>query len=874
MSTFENVGLWKSAFPTKKDQWSKQREILKYALYGMREKAVILANEIPRNLPDYTDHSVEKHSDALWEIADLIAGPGYILTPIEAFVLGAAFLIHDLGMAIVAYPHGMQSIRKETAWKDTITDIIQKRENRVATKEDFYKTPREIEELALPIVLRNLHASQAKKLISTSWTTCDGMSGPYYLLENTDLRECLGPLIGSIAFSHWQSTVDLAEMFKEKLGSPASFPQSWTISALKLACLLRAADACHLDATRAPKFLRILRRPEGLSKNHWLFQSHLHQPTTNKSKDHLIYSTTYSFPKEEAESWWLCFDSLQIADRELKDIDNLLSNHDQPRFKITGIQGVSDPKSLTKFISTDEWYPVDVRIRATNVPELVQKLGGEELYGDDIRIPLRELIQNGADAISARRIIENRSSSWGSVTVSTGKDDFGLWIEVEDNGLGMSERVLSSVLLDFGSSYWGSHLMQEEFPGLLSKGFSSTGKFGIGFFSVFMWGSRIKITTRRPMDSEDSTSILEIKDLSSRPLIRKALPEEKMKDGGTSVRIWFTNDNYNIESLINDSSYNYSCRHLRALSRVSSVNLGNAGSHYNPFGMLLAELCPSLQTNLMLKIKNRRIRIIKANDWASIDGLLLLIRIMGCNIKEVNNLNFLITIAKNLRLIKRGNSIIGRICVFNDHISFLRGIFTIGGLASQSLFFKAGILLGRVTSIDRKSAEPIANGEEIGRWASEQAHLVKHITNESEELLQYASAINLFNGDIANLPIALTRNGALSKISLLHFASNKRKIRIIDYNTVRVHEPLRANEIITTMWRRTDTIHSIFNIILSSIANSWSTTIESIFLNNEIEPLSENNIHHFCNFFDVIRPTKPFGGKNKLKNGVEVGRST
>lgn len=47
-------------------------------------------------------------------------------------------------------------------------------------------------------------------------------------------------------------------------------------------------------------------------------------------------------------------------------------------------------------------------------------------------------------------------------------------IEVEDNGVGMSPKVLTGPFLDFGQSFWGTSLMHEELPGLESKGFIST----------------------------------------------------------------------------------------------------------------------------------------------------------------------------------------------------------------------------------------------------------------------------------------------------------------------------------------------------------------------------------------------------------------
>ncbi|MBA2593659.1 MAG: hypothetical protein M3495_02490 [Pseudomonadota bacterium] len=45
-------------------------------------------------MPGLTVHDIT-HLDALWRVADQIAGPDYPINPAEAFVLGGAFLLHD-----------------------------------------------------------------------------------------------------------------------------------------------------------------------------------------------------------------------------------------------------------------------------------------------------------------------------------------------------------------------------------------------------------------------------------------------------------------------------------------------------------------------------------------------------------------------------------------------------------------------------------------------------------------------------------------------------------------------------------------------------------------------------------------------------------
>jgi HSP90 family molecular chaperone len=158
-------------------------------------------------------------------------------------------------------------------------------------------------------------------------------------------------------------------------------------------------------------------------------------------------------------------------------------------------------------------------------------LGGKELYGDTVTPPLRELLQNAADAIRARRILDGHEKNWGLIRVGWGEDASGKWIEVSDNGVGMSPRVLSEGLLDFGKSFWSSDMVQEELAGLIGTGFQPTGRYGIGFFSVFMWGKRVEVTSRRFDAARNETHVLAFVDgLNLRPL--KAAPDEAMLDSG------------------------------------------------------------------------------------------------------------------------------------------------------------------------------------------------------------------------------------------------------------------------------------------------------------------------------------------------------
>lgn len=318
------------------------------------------------------------------------------------------------------------------------------------------------------------------------------------------------------------------------------FSSSWTIDPVKLACILRIADAMQIDDRRAPSFLRTIRKPSNFSDSHWNFQQKLYQPRLERNR--LVYTSKSPFRINEVDSWWVCHDTLHMINNELKEVDSLLVDTNRQRLRAIGVASIEDPIRLSKLIGVEGWKPVDTKIKVTNVAKLVSSLGGKQLYGDNSIVPLRELIQNASDAIRARRILENEPPEFGNIVIRFGKDSFGYFIEVEDNGIGMSSKVLIGPFLDFGQSFWGTSLMHEELPGLESKGFAPTGKYGIGFFSVFMWGEKVSVTSKRFENGRDNSLVLEFNNgISSRPILRKASEEEFIRDGGTRIRVWLSN---------------------------------------------------------------------------------------------------------------------------------------------------------------------------------------------------------------------------------------------------------------------------------------------------------------------------------------------
>lgn len=477
---------------------------------------------------------------------------------------------------------------------------------------------------------------------------------------------------------------------------------------MKLGCIIRVVDAINVDDRRAPYFLAALRKPAGVSKDHWTFQSKLNQPTIKGNR--LLFTSKSAFGIEESDSWWLCYDTLRMIDSELKSVDSLLMDLGKDSFRVNGVAYIDSPTRLIESVKVEGWKPVDTTINVSNVPKLVATLGGKELYGKDNRVPIRELIQNASDAIRARRIMDDDDSFDGKIRLKFASDENGLYLEVSDNGVGMSSVVMTKALLDFGQSFWGSSLMHKEFPFLESKGYHSTGKYGIGFFSVFMLGRKVQVISRKYILGREQTNVLDFTHgVTKRPILRPATADEFIKDGGTLIRIWID------DKTRNDILYD------RYIDKSIS------------FSEIVEQLCPSLDCDVY--VGDSRVPTIKRDDWLTMDSKELLYRIYGrsrcMNFNEKQN-NIVDLLADNLTIVKdEFGTPLARIALFFDDADFVdkmhsltKGVITIGGFNAGSIRGLIGIVKGNSINASRNYGMPIASGDQLSQWATNQAELL------------------------------------------------------------------------------------------------------------------------------------------------------
>lgn len=216
----DHFALWRRTLADQSDDLNPQREILRQAFLHFRERTAELVGEIGGLLPQLTVHDIT-HLDALWRVAEEIAGPDYPLNPAEAFVLGGAFLLHDAAHVLAAYEDGLAGIKGSIEWKDLIAQRFEDNEPAAGSPP---------ERSALFQVLRDLHAKQARQLAKLSWKV-PSTGEQIHLLEHFDLRDYYGDLIGEIAESHHWSAHRVAETFEYRYVNAPGFlvPAGWAV---------------------------------------------------------------------------------------------------------------------------------------------------------------------------------------------------------------------------------------------------------------------------------------------------------------------------------------------------------------------------------------------------------------------------------------------------------------------------------------------------------------------------------------------------------------------------------------------------------------------------------------------------------------------
>ena len=761
MQIIESTFLWKRTLadgvfnesPTDKLKCQHAAN-LRESFKSFRKRVNVITGEISRSFRDLTVHDIE-HIDALWQCADIILGADFSINPAEAYVLGGAFLLHDAGLALASYQDVRGDVEGSLFWRDCVAIAFLRQNGRSIRGDDFAALSAEIKNEANELFLRQHHAEHAAALAFTEFRA-ESTDVPRFLIDDADLRDAYGHITGRIAYSHWWPIEKVVEEFAEPHGAFAGGPPEWQIDTLTLALILRTCDAIQIDSLRAPAFLRSLRKPTGVADQHWKFQEKMMSPYVENGA--IFFTSNSPFKQNESEAWWTGKELLQLADNELRSADACLADAKKTRFLANRVAGVPFHKQLVRLIKVDGWMPVDTSVHVSDVSKLVETLGGQGLYGDRPYVPLRELLQNARDAIVARRIEESRPDDWGQIKVTLENAGTDFVLSVSDNGVGMSAEVLAGHLLDFGKSYWTSQHALQEHPGLASQGFEPTGKFGIGFFSVFMIASSVRVISRQSTAAKTDTRVLEfLGGLRGRIILRDATPSERLVEPGTCVELRLNNNPKKKGGFLGPGSYS---------EWPSFANQRYQKQNHWTLKDLCVWLAPALDVSLTTADSHDDELTIVANDWKSIHASELVRRLLlyRDDVDAILDYEETKRITENISpLISTTGETIGRAAIA-IHYQFgeksrdpvhAQAEITAGQFRSHGTSDLCGLLIGcaRQASRNSSTARAFEEGVPLVNWATAQAKLARTLTNDRYSLYEIALLIRSFGGQTGDLPI-------------------------------------------------------------------------------------------------------------------------
>jgi hypothetical protein len=433
-----------------------------------------------------------------------------------------------------------------------------------------------------------------------------------------------------------------------------------------------------------------------------------------------------------------------------------------------GVKGIDAPETFSQYVKTKDWTPINTQFKASNIKLMIERFGGEKLYGKNYFVPIRELIQNGIDATKAKKFHDKKFH--GNIHINYSIVDNDEYLTIEDNGIGMTKLTILNFLLDFGKSYWSSNQMINDYPGLFSSGFSSTGKYGIGFFSTFMITDSIKIFTKSLKGNE--TIILEfINGIESPPIFRKPNKNEEMHSSGTKIILKLKKNSF-----------------LKKISEELNINFNNLDLD-EVFYQLIENILPSSPIEITGQFNDTEEKIlIKPNDWASIENSELLSRLTGLKDKisdyykkEVDAISY------NLSNVVINGELIGRATiipkdekfsfekdelikldlimkaeidtnVYNPFKKIQEGILTVDGLYENCGFPIIGLWSAQNSKLDRLSADLSFTNSDIKDWIEEQSKLI--ISNpyiDDDRKLKSSALLMAYGSTNQDLPLLLHR---------------------------------------------------------------------------------------------------------------------
>ncbi len=468
------------------------------------------------------------------------------MTYAECLMLTLAVYFHDLGMLVTKDEYDKRANSSFEQYKKRILNDEKSLEYLEYLKEvgDDHFLYQEF--------VRENHAKRIKSWIEgkdaiefgVASSACKEIGA---LLNNIDNKFKID--LAMICESHHRNDIDDFNKYKTNVHYGNGDQERVNLN--YIAIILRIADLLHITRERTPSISRRLINPTNpISVIEWEKQNAVKavKPMSKRNEEgkiddtlekDTIEITAYFNGADTAEGYFGLSSYLQYTLLEIRKCRDVISKAQQyegateyhfPWCNIDETQITADGFETKKLQFTIEQ------------DNILQLLVGHTLYNDS-SVVVREVVQNGIDAIKLQNYIELGSNNdveldkfHGSVQVEWNSKKRELCFI--DDGTGMTLNEVENFLLKVGASKYRTDEIRKKFPQ-----FYSISHFGIGILTCFMVADDIDITTCS--NNQSDALVITIRKVNGKYLVQKVDKKSldpRIKNHGTKINLHIRND--------------------------------------------------------------------------------------------------------------------------------------------------------------------------------------------------------------------------------------------------------------------------------------------------------------------------------------------
>lgn len=508
----------------------------------------------------YTRHDIS-HIDQMVSIAEWIIPDETkeVMTPADWLMLVLAIYFHDMGMLVTQkeFVDRGKNAEFQKYKNDSYRGLLG-----ADYKEKIHGLGDDAERFLYQEYVRQNHAKRIKAWIIGTVNGLDGDKGSAVM---TEIQKILEPLpamfkrdLGEVCESHHLDDLDNFSKYKTcvRYGST----KKECVNLQYCAVILRTADLLHITNDRTPSIqFRLINPTDSISVIEWQKQEAVRavapkEPRDKEGKvDHslpkdTIEITAYFDKPDLAEAFFGLSAYIDFMREEIQRcyrwIQTAIQNEGAVHYHYPW-QHVDDEQIETiGFEPHKLFFTVDQ-------DSILKMLVGHTLYNDS-SVVIRELIQNGLDAVKLQYCIDSNTKKVANY-IDSGKiqvvwNSENRYLTISDNGTGMTIDEVENFLLTVGVSKYRSKEFQKEYPD-----FPAISRFGIGILTCFLIADDIDITTHSP--KEETANIINLRKVNGKYLLKKVAKNEvaeMIRDHGTAVTLHVRPD-VDISNILNDT---------------------------------------------------------------------------------------------------------------------------------------------------------------------------------------------------------------------------------------------------------------------------------------------------------------------------------